>query len=434
MGGILLDMMSMNKIHKIDHENCYAIVEPGVRVDQLLEAIGPGYMIAKGDYPDTHPVLTPLVCFKCMHNMCNRMWDNQVIGLEVVMPDGSIIYTGSMLYGDVEHWTEVQTAFAHVTNLFSPTCGSTGVITKGAVRIWPLLEKAAIHVFGFDDFSLALKWTHMMAKSPLVDSAMVHNWVIAGVFGRVASIYGLNWFECMANCDQDEPDRKIFPYPYYGFIQTRGYMEEAEGTLKASIRMARQFDGVYMDEEEIFKKPAVGLWYISLLGLFMHEKPEVLMNFLKRIPQVNVEELMRVGGWEANPTFGSQVAGSLNDVIRAYEGLKGKMKELGWRNFLTFTRQFHYGQTSWFYFAPYIDATTSEHLQESILICMDILKWLIDHYKVLNVRVPFFANDPEKPSEVTMRASPFRRLLRAVQNEFDPAGILNPLGKKYALM
>ena len=67
-GGIVLDMTSMNRILKIDRKHNYVVVEPGVTIAELQDALGPDYMVAKGSYPSTHPVLSSLACFGAQHN------------------------------------------------------------------------------------------------------------------------------------------------------------------------------------------------------------------------------------------------------------------------------------------------------------------------------------------------------------------------------
>ena len=249
-GGIVLDMTSMNRILKIDRKHNYVVVEPGVTIAELQEALGPDYVVAKGSYPSTHPVLSSLVCFGAQHSFVNRMWD-QVVGLEVVMPDGSILYTGTLLYGDVEFWSEVQLTYTDLRKLFTPTYGTLGVITKAAIRVWPLLEKVAFHLVGFEDFASAFRWTHTASKSPMVDQAMVWGWVTVGMFTNAVRFHGLDWFEARANTDQDNAPKQILPYPYYAFVQTRGYADEVDGNFKVVQRLAKEHNGVYLSEDEV---------------------------------------------------------------------------------------------------------------------------------------------------------------------------------------
>ena len=179
-GGIVMDFMGMNKIHKIDTEQNYVIVEPGTTVQQVMNIVqSKGFTIAKGTYPSNFPMISTLVSWFSQHNFGNRMLD-QVIGLEVCTPDGSIIHTGTMAYGESNHWSDVQQSVARLTNLFSPHQASIGMITKAAIRMWPMLDRTALPVVGFNDFPSAFRWTHDMAKSNMVDQTMIWCWVHVG--------------------------------------------------------------------------------------------------------------------------------------------------------------------------------------------------------------------------------------------------------------
>jgi len=438
-GGIVLDMMSMNKIHKIDLEHNYVVVEPGVTVSQLRKILGSKYLIAKGSYPTSFSVLTPHACFGAQHNFSNRMW-NQVIGLEIVMADGSIVYTGSMLYGDVEHWTEVQNSFTLLQNLFLPSHGDMGVITKAAIRIWPILDRAAAFIFGFNDFPSAMRYSHAIAKSPTIDQAMVYSWVATGFYGAGAALLlGLDWFEARANYDQDNPPKDLSPYPYYVSIQTRGYSEEVEGTLKAAQRLATSFGGTYLSEDELLKKPLIGGWYLWWLYSYLQKPMEEILELVKAKGSPEFKELFfkypknyDTIAIEA-PVLKSHFTGKVEEIIRFYEDLKKKLREFGWENFSCYSRMFHYGQTPWFAFWPFIDASSPEDTKEALKLLMSITKWGLDNYKINIQRAAFILNNPENPADVYERAKPVRRILRAIQKEFDPAGIMNPFAQKYTL-
>ncbi|MEM3697305.1 MAG: FAD-binding oxidoreductase [Candidatus Bathyarchaeia archaeon] len=435
LGGIVLDMTSMNKIHKIELEHNYAVIETGVTIGQLQEAVGPNYLIPKGSYPPSLPVISPLIFWGAQHNFVNRMWD-QIIGLEVVMPDGSVLYTGSMLYGDVEHWTDVQTSFIQLKNLFCPNHASIGVVTKAAVRIWPVLDKAALYVFGFNDFASAYKWSHAIAKSPMIDQVMVWPWTTIGNFSGAINYCGLDWYEARANCDQDNPPQDLFHCPYYVFIQTRGYFEEVDGALKAAQRLARQFYGKYFTEDEIFDKPIVGSWYLYSLMQYLAKSPKEVMELARnRLPPSLAQFFIKPPASPAGeaPVLTIIFTGGVDEIIKFYDGLKNKFRELGRKNWGFYTRMFHSGQTPWFRFFPMIDAATQEDLAESLRMYQSIVKWALENYKVNVLREPFMMNDPNNPEEVKDRVKPVRRLLRAIQKEFDPENILNPLAKKYTL-
>ncbi|MEM3550363.1 MAG: FAD-binding oxidoreductase [Candidatus Bathyarchaeia archaeon] len=436
-GGIVLDLTSMNKIHKIDLEHCYAVVEPGVTLGQLKDAIGPNYLIPKGSYPTSYSVLSPYLGNFAQHSFMNRMM-HPIIGFEIVMPDGSVLYTGSMLFGELtDHWSDFAYSFSMLKDLFLPTRGNTGIVTKAAVRLWPKLDKSAIFIFGFNNFAYAYRFSHTIAKSPMVDQTMVYPWVSVGFFGGGSLLYGLDWFECRANYDQDNPRRDLFPYAYNVFIQTRGHSEEIDAILKVSQRIATQFNGRYIPEDDLFKWPALGGWYIWLLMSYLQMSPEEVAEYIERMPPSVRDEYRREPGhpWDEFYARSEIVAGPVDEIIRLYDGLKKKLKELGWPNFGFYTRMIHYGQTPWFRFFPFIDAPTPEDEKKAVNILDGVLNWVFNNYRVYPGGLHLFsANDPNNPLEVTGRAKPVRRLLRAVQREFDPENILYPVAKKYTVM
>ena len=351
------------------------------------------------------------------------------------MPDGSVLYTGTLLYGDVEHWSEVQLTYADLRKLFSPTYGTMGVITKAAIRIWPILEKVAFHIFGFEDFASAFRWTHAASKSPMVDQAMVWGWVTVGMFTNAVRFHGLDWFEARANTDQDSAPKQILPYPYYAFVQVHGYADEVDGNFKVVQRLAKEYNGVYLSEDELMKWPTLGALYILFLtGYGMRKPDEILRSLGEKMPPELKKLLTGISilGLEY-PTVSYQFVGDVDEIIKMYEGVKEKFKELGWINWSFYSRMFHYGQTPWIRIFPFIDASSIDDLRRDAVLIQAVLKWVLDNYKVSIFRMAFCSNDPKNPAEVYERVKPVRRLLRAIQSEFDPANILNPLARKYTL-
>ena len=417
-GGIVLDFMGMKKIHKVDTEHGYVVVEPGVTLHELIETIRPkGYTVAMGSYFTSFPVIAPLVNWGAMHNFTNRMSD-QVIGLEMVTPDGSILYTGTMLLRDCEHWTDVQNCSVHLTNLFSPHYGTLGVITRAAIRIWPLLEKTALPIFGFDNFEAAFRWTHAMAKSSMVDQAMVWNWVLCAITDCRRTVGYLDYMEDRMRCQQDEAPKEMGLYNCYAWAQMRGYKEEIEGALKTANRLARQYGGKYLPEKELEEK-----------------LPNLLKYFLGSHKEFRQNEERGVGvGPETAGGATTQFTGTVEEIIKLYKGLVEKFKEFGFKNWCYYTRMYNSGQTPWFRFFPALAPTTQEDQKEVFQLRNEVTKFALENYNVNLMLDPFIYNDPENPEKVKARQEPIRRLLSAVQREFDPQGIMTPIMKKYTLL
>ena len=411
LGGIFIDLMSMNRIHKIDTEHGYVVVEPGVRVAQIMNEIKPkGYAMAKGSYYSSFSAIATLVAWMAMNNFCNRMYD-QIIGLEMVTPDGSTLYTGTMLYGDSELWTDVQHSFARIKDIFMSSYGTIGVITKAAIRIWPLLDGVIVPVFSFDDLEPAFRWSHAMSKSSMVDQTMVWGWPDAGLIEYKHTGAYLDYIEARMNSYQDETPKEVDLPNCFAWAQMRGYKEETEGAVKAAKRLAEQYGGKYLTEDELERR-----WPV-----------------LKRY----WESMMMEGETNINPEqldFTTQFMGTVDEIISLYRGLVGKYQEFGYKNWHYYTRMFHSGQTPWFRFFPRVEGDTPEEIQESLRIRDEITKYALGNYDVSIMKNDFFLNDPENPEHFTERGEPIHRLLSAVRKEFDPQGIMTPVMKKYTLL
>jgi FAD/FMN-containing dehydrogenase len=415
-GGILIDLMSMDKVLKIDTDQGYVVVEPGATINQVQKEILPrGYTLAKGTYYPSMSIIATLVAWLGQHNFVNRMM-NQVIGLEVVTPDGSTILTGSELHGDGEVWTDVQGSVPMLTGLFMPTSTSIGIITKAAIRIWPTLEARAIPFFGFEDFGSALRWSHAMSKSSMADALMNLHWnYVAGMNYKLTGRY-LDYLEARANLYQEESPRNLGLYPWTSFVQLRGYEEEVRGAVETATRLGKSYGGVYMPEDEVSEK----------LPYFYKYMVETYKDY--RYSDVDTSSMLH-----ETPMFTDQFIGTIEELIDLERGIRDKFQDYNIKNWGCYTRHVNSGQTTYYRFFTNCDYDSQEQVSESVALWGDVTEWALENYDVSVIVAPFRYNDPENPEQVEDRAKPVRRLMSAVQNEFDPEGILVPALKKYIL-
>ena len=91
-GGLVIDTYSrMKKIHKIDPEAGYVVVEPGVSCGQILKAIRPyGCWISFGSYPPNISSLVSLLLSQAQTNVIGKEEDF-CMGVEAVLPTGEIL-------------------------------------------------------------------------------------------------------------------------------------------------------------------------------------------------------------------------------------------------------------------------------------------------------------------------------------------------------
>lgn len=136
-GGILLDLSRMNKILEIDKDNGYVMVEPGVICNNLNAAIAPTHFFPPDPGSANLASLGGMVSTNASGNRAVKYGTtkNYVLGLEVVLADGRIIHTGSIL-GKTSSGYDL-------TQLFTNAEGTLGVITKIILKILPMPEYIA---------------------------------------------------------------------------------------------------------------------------------------------------------------------------------------------------------------------------------------------------------------------------------------------------
>jgi glycolate oxidase len=136
-GGILLDLSRMNKILEIDKENGYAIVEPGVICNNFNAALAPSHFFPPDPASAALASLGGMVSTNASGNRALKYGTTKhyVLGLEVVLTDGRIIHTGSVL-GKTSSGYDL-------TQLFTNAEGTLGIITRIILKILPMPEYIA---------------------------------------------------------------------------------------------------------------------------------------------------------------------------------------------------------------------------------------------------------------------------------------------------
>jgi FAD/FMN-containing dehydrogenase len=137
-GGIILDLREMNRIHEVNDRDLYAIIEPGVTFGQLKEYLDDHFPRLAMGYP-LSPPYSSIVCNCILDGLGNLSmrygaqgeWIN---GLEVVLANGALLRTGSWALGTPPF---SRAPIADLTGLFVNWQGTTGIVVKAAIQLWP---------------------------------------------------------------------------------------------------------------------------------------------------------------------------------------------------------------------------------------------------------------------------------------------------------
>ena len=166
-GGMILDLTAMNKIKEMRVEDLYCVVEPGVIYDQLNGELG-----KRGFWFPTTPgsaeactiggmVATNASGMRAIKYGATRDF---VLGLEVVLPTGEIIHTGTR--------TLKNSSGYQLDRLMVGSEGTLGVITEVTLRFAVKPRASAMTVASFNSLVDAGRCVSNIIAKPLLPSAI----------------------------------------------------------------------------------------------------------------------------------------------------------------------------------------------------------------------------------------------------------------------
>jgi glycolate oxidase len=143
-GGIICDMgKRMKKIIKVHESLMYAILEPGVTWGQLKKFLDENHPNLKYPYTYAPPyasvVANALLSGLSNHSCAYGGMGDLLNGLEVVLNTGELVRTGSCFLSkdfNEDNWF-TRYPMPDLTGLFICWQGTTGIVTKAAVQLWP---------------------------------------------------------------------------------------------------------------------------------------------------------------------------------------------------------------------------------------------------------------------------------------------------------
>ncbi len=165
-GGIVLSLARLDRILKIDLQNRIAIVEPGVINLDITKAVAKdGFFYAPDPSSQAACSIGGNVANNSggPHTLAYGVTTNHVLGVEVVLDDGQIVWLG----GEV-----ADTPGYDLCGIFVGSEGTMGIVTKVAVRLMPKRESVRTLLAVFDQMDAATQSVVDITAAGIIPAAL----------------------------------------------------------------------------------------------------------------------------------------------------------------------------------------------------------------------------------------------------------------------
>ena len=154
-GGIVLDMKGMDKIIEANEKKSYAVVEAGVSQAALKTYLEKNYPHLQHSTPEAPPTVTVVgnALIQGHGHISPRYGVNSdmINGMEVVLPTGEVCKIGSC---SVSPYWFTRGPLPDLSGLFIGWFGTTGVVTKISIKLYPKPRYREVMAFSTDDIDL----------------------------------------------------------------------------------------------------------------------------------------------------------------------------------------------------------------------------------------------------------------------------------------
>ncbi len=137
-GGIILDLKRMNKVIEINRDDMYIVVEPGFTFGHLRKLLEEELPEFEYSFPFAPPFasVTANAILQGLGNLSYKhgSMSESINGLEVVLPTGEVVRVGSCA---ISPYWNTRTPLPDLIGLFVGFQGTTGIVTKCGISLWP---------------------------------------------------------------------------------------------------------------------------------------------------------------------------------------------------------------------------------------------------------------------------------------------------------
>ncbi len=169
-GGIVLDMKRMNRILEVNETSRYVIMEAGASQGVLQAYLKKHHPALKHSIPDAPPIATiggnVLIHGSGHLSHAAGFHSDQLNGMEAVLPTGEIVRIGSC--STTPYWFS-RAPLPDLAGLFLGWSGTTGVVTKLAIKLFPNRRFNDVAVFVVEDPELVPDILHKITGVGLAE-------------------------------------------------------------------------------------------------------------------------------------------------------------------------------------------------------------------------------------------------------------------------
>lgn len=190
-GGIVLDLSNMNRILEVNEEDMYMVIEPGVSWADVRRHLDQHYPTLRFGY-SLSPPETSVLCNCLLDGLTNLSlkygsvshWIN---GVEAVLPTGEVVCTGSSVFS--RFWC-TNSSVPNLTGLFVNFQGTTGIVTKLAVQLFPKPKfRKRMFILAYD-VDKTFSFIKRLAREDICDDCGGLSWPVGKMlFGEAQPLY-----------------------------------------------------------------------------------------------------------------------------------------------------------------------------------------------------------------------------------------------------
>ncbi|MEI9478044.1 MAG: FAD-binding oxidoreductase, partial [Deltaproteobacteria bacterium] len=397
-GGIVLDLKWMNKIVEINEDASYAVIEAGVTFDEITAKL-----IEKGfrcQIPTSPGGSTPMGNFlvRPSGSLANRHLDS-FVGLEVVLPDGTIVRTGSSAFPFCGSYLRYG-PFPDLTGLFCCAHGTLGVVTRAAIRIYPINESIKVSIVAFDDFSDSINFVKDVSRRNIAEHCIIWN---RHIYKGYEIDFSANNELLVPDVLYDDPRAKDSSLPYnLVTVMMSGYKEDMDAHERVLERVSKSHGGRMFSKKDIDTHIARAARSWKSFYIDYH------------IP--GMDQTKKYGLGRYMPWI---VTAEPKDIVSIEKEAVEFLDNLKIRPICYYSMPFDYGRAMFFRIFSWLDPQNKDLLANVGTLYQDMYKWAMKKYGATPFR---HRRDPN----ILALTGGYQTLLRSIKKVVDPNNIMNP--------